>query len=165
MGLKPGGTSMSDRAKTVVRLNTEQVQGQGDCALFDKLFAEDFRDHTPQPGFGTDKAAVLRLYQAMRVAFHDFAALIHWQSVEDGLVTTFKTYHGTHTGTFLGVPHIGKHVSFETLDAMLVLMGGSLSIGEWPIFSRPCGKSVRLDRFRNGRKSCLAAQFASGSFH
>jgi hypothetical protein len=35
--------------KAVVRRNTEQVQGQGDFALFDDLFADDFVDHTPQP--------------------------------------------------------------------------------------------------------------------
>jgi hypothetical protein len=33
--------------KAVVRRNTEQVQGQGDFALFDELFADDFVDHTP----------------------------------------------------------------------------------------------------------------------
>lgn len=113
----------NDRAKCVVRLNTEQVQGQGDWALFDRLFAENFRDHTPQPGFGTDKPAVLELYRALRAAFDDFMAVIHWQSVEDGLVTTFKIYQGTHTGTFLGVPPTGNLVRFETLDAMRVTDG------------------------------------------
>ena len=33
--------------KAVVRRNTEQVQGQGDFALFDELFADDFVDHPP----------------------------------------------------------------------------------------------------------------------
>jgi len=46
----------------VVRRNTEEVQGQGDFALFDELFAEDFVDHTPQPGTTPDKAGVRVLY-------------------------------------------------------------------------------------------------------
>ena len=36
---------------------------------------------------------------------------------------TFKTYHGSHQGEFLGVPGTGKKVSFETVDAMRVANG------------------------------------------
>ena len=39
------------------------------------------------------------------------------------MVTTFKTYHGTHLGNFLGVPGTGRKVSFETVDAMRVVDG------------------------------------------
>jgi hypothetical protein len=48
----------TDALKAVVRRNTEQVQGQGDFDLFDELFADDFVDHTPQPGTTPDKAGV-----------------------------------------------------------------------------------------------------------
>jgi hypothetical protein len=40
----------SDAAKAVVRRNTEEVQGGGNFEVFDELFADDFLDHTPQPG-------------------------------------------------------------------------------------------------------------------
>jgi predicted ester cyclase len=39
------------------------------------------------------------------------------------LVTTYKTYHGTHQGEFLGVPATGKKISFYTVDAMRVVDG------------------------------------------
>ncbi|PYL27459.1 MAG: ester cyclase, partial [Verrucomicrobia bacterium] len=42
--------SISDAAKSVVRRNTEEVQGQGKFEVFDQLFADDFVDHTTQPG-------------------------------------------------------------------------------------------------------------------
>ncbi|MFF1682817.1 hypothetical protein ACFVYG_43140 [Streptomyces sp. NPDC058256] len=51
---------MSETAKAVVRRNTEEVQGGGDYALYDKLFADDFVDHTPQPSRTPDKAGALR---------------------------------------------------------------------------------------------------------
>ena len=38
-------------------------------------------------------------------------------------MTTFKTYHGTHRGTFLGVAATGREVQFETVDAIRVHNG------------------------------------------
>jgi hypothetical protein len=35
-------------------------------------------------------------------------------------VTTFRVYHGTHRGTFLGVAATGRKIHFETVDAMRV---------------------------------------------
>jgi len=115
--------NISETAKDVVRRNTEEVQGRGNWALFDELFADNFFDHTPQPGGTRDKAGVLVLYKRLREAFPDFTPEIHWQRVDGDVVTTFKTYHGTHRGNFLGVAGTGTKVSFETVDAMRVVDG------------------------------------------
>jgi hypothetical protein len=60
--------------KAVVRRSIEQVQGQGDFVLFETLFADDFVDHTPQPGSTADKAGVRILYHRLRDALPDFPA-------------------------------------------------------------------------------------------
>jgi hypothetical protein len=60
------------RAKEIVRRNTEQVQGQGDFNLLETLFADDFVDHTPQPGNTPDKDGVRVLYRRLRAVFSDF---------------------------------------------------------------------------------------------
>jgi hypothetical protein len=39
--------SVSETAKAVIRRNTEEVQGGGNFALFEELFADNFVDHTP----------------------------------------------------------------------------------------------------------------------
>jgi steroid delta-isomerase-like uncharacterized protein len=109
-----------EAAKAIVRRNTEEVQGGGDFELFEELFADDFIDHTPQPGITADKAGVRLLYTSLREAFPDFRADIGWQSVEDDLVTTYKVYYGTHLGTFLGVAPTGRSIHFETVDAIRV---------------------------------------------
>lgn len=114
---------ISEAGKSVVRRNTEEVQGGGDFNLFDELFSDDFYDHTPQPGGTRDKAGVLVLYKRLREAFPDFKPEIHWQKVDGDIVTTFKTYHGTHLGNFLGHAGTGTRVSFETVDAMKVVGG------------------------------------------
>jgi steroid delta-isomerase-like uncharacterized protein len=115
--------SEAEALKALVRRNTEQVQGQGDFALFDELFADNFVDHTPQPGTTPDKAGVRVLYGRLRQAFPDFRPEIHWQTVDGDVVTTFKIYHGTHLGDFLGIAATGKTIQFETVDAMRVRDG------------------------------------------
>lgn len=109
-----------EAAKAVVRRNTEEVQGGGNYALFDELFADDFLDHTPQPNCTPDKAGALGLYKTLRAAFPDFHADIHWQRVDGDVVTTFKTYHGTHQGAVFGIAPTGRKIHFETVDAMRV---------------------------------------------
>jgi len=101
----------SDAAKAVVRRNTEEVQGRGNF------------DHTPQPNTTPNKDGVRVLYHTLRAAFPDFHPEIHWQAADGELVTTYKTYHGTHQGPFLGVAPTGKKIHFETVDVMRVHNG------------------------------------------
>jgi steroid delta-isomerase-like uncharacterized protein len=115
--------SKGEAAKAVVRRNTEEVQGRGDFAVFEELFAKDFVDHTPQPGRTADREGAKDLYRVLRNAFPDFHAVIHWQAVDGDLVTTFKTYHGTHRGPFFGIAPTGREIQFETVDAMRIRDG------------------------------------------
>jgi steroid delta-isomerase-like uncharacterized protein len=115
--------SSSEAAKAVVRRNTEEVQAKGGFDVFDELFADDFTDHTPQPNTTPDKAGVRKLYTDIRAAFPDFHAEIHWQLAGGDRVTTYKTYHGTHEGPFLGVAPTHRRIHFETVDVMRVQNG------------------------------------------
>ena len=115
--------NLSEAAKAVVRRNTEEVQGGGNFEAFEELFADDFLDHTPQPGRTPGKDGARQLYKALRTAFPDFHADIHWQLADGDRVTTYKTYHGTHRGEFLGVAPTGRQIQFETVDVMRVRNG------------------------------------------
>jgi steroid delta-isomerase-like uncharacterized protein len=99
------------------------VQSKGNFEVFEELFADDFVDHTPQPGRTPDKAGARELYHGLRQAFPDFHAEIHWQAADADLVTTYKTYHGTHRGRFFGIAPTGREIQFETVDAMRVRDG------------------------------------------
>jgi steroid delta-isomerase-like uncharacterized protein len=116
-------TDDDQAAIAVVRRNTEEVQGKGDWTAFDELFADDFVDHTPQPGTIADKPGVLALYRAMRTSFPDFTPEIKWQIAHAGLVTTYKIYRGTQSGPVLGFAASGRPVEFETVDVMRVENG------------------------------------------
>jgi len=114
----------AEEAIAVVRRNTEEVQGQGNFEVFEELFAPDFVDHTPQPGgFSADRNGARALYKTLRAAFPDFHAEIHWQISDGDRVTTFKTYHGTHQGEFMGFARTGSKIHFETVDVMRVRDG------------------------------------------
>jgi steroid delta-isomerase-like uncharacterized protein len=113
----------SDAAKAVVRRNNEEVQSKGNFAVFEELFADDFVDHTTQPGTTPDKAGVRKLYKYMREAFPDFRSEIHWQLTDGDRVTTYKTYHGTHDGPFLGIAPTDRKIHFESVDVMRVQNG------------------------------------------
>ena len=115
--------SSSELTKAVVRRNTEEVQSKGNFDVFEEIYADNFVDHTTQPGMTPDKAGVRILYTYIREAFPDVGADIHFQLIDGDRVTTFKTYHGTHRGTFLGVPPTGRTVQFETVDVMRVQNG------------------------------------------
>src|SRR4030095_4971443 len=65
-------STVGDAAIAVVRRNTEEVQGKGTWRVFEELFADDFVDHTPQPGTTPDKDGVRVLYKRLRAAFPDF---------------------------------------------------------------------------------------------
>lgn len=110
-------------AIAVVRRSTEEVQSKGDFALFDRLFAADYIDYTPQPGFPADREGTRALYQALRTAFPDFRAEIHFQFSDGDRVATYKTYHGTHDGPFMGLPPSGRKVRFHSVDVMRVRNG------------------------------------------
>jgi predicted ester cyclase len=116
-------SSKSEFAKAVVRRDTEEVQRNGDFSVFEDLFSDDFVDHTPHPGTTPDKKGVLKLYTRLREAFPDLHPEIHWQSVEGDRVTTFKTYYGTHQGSFLGIAPTQRKILFEWVDVMRVRNG------------------------------------------
>lgn len=69
------------------------------------------------------------LYRRLRNAFPDFRPEIHWQTVDGDVVTTFKTYHGTHEGAIFGIEPTGRVVQFDTVDAMRVRAGKMSNTG------------------------------------
>jgi steroid delta-isomerase-like uncharacterized protein len=126
-------SNASEAAKAVVRRNTEEVQVGGNFAVFEELFADDFLDHTPQPGCTPDKAGARELYKVLRAAFPDFHAEIHWQLADGDRVTTYKTYRGTHRGEFFGVAPTGRKIQFETVDVVRVRVRDGQIAEHWGV--------------------------------
>src|SRR2546426_2678273 len=141
-------STVGDAAIAVVRRNTEEVQGKGNWNLYEELFADDFVDHTPQPGTTPDKSGVRVLYKRLRDAFPDFWPEIHWQTVDGDIVTTYKIYYGTHLGDFLGIaPRVRPSTSIRSTRCGSAT-GRSPTTGAWRTCTPCCNSSgsYRPDR-------------------
>ncbi|MCW3838145.1 ester cyclase [Sphingomonas canadensis] len=132
LGLAAAGPAVSggqmqdvddEDARRVVNRLIREVQTGGDFQVFEELFHPEFVDHTPFPGYPPTKEGARRIYATFRNGFPDFRAEVHLQVVEQGRVTSFKTYRGTHQGPFLGLKPSGKTVAFPIMDIVEVRRG------------------------------------------
>ena len=109
-------TDASESAKAVVRRNTEEVQGGGNFDLFEELFADNFLDHTPQPGRTPDKDGARQLYKVLRTAFPDMNVTPEIVVQDEDTIAFAYTLAGTHTGPLGKIPPSGKKVKIRGMQ-------------------------------------------------
>jgi steroid delta-isomerase-like uncharacterized protein len=115
---------MTDDNKAVVRRFVEEYQSADhDVAVAEELLADDFVDHSPFGPFTPDRDGVIALFGMFFEAFPDLHADIHEQYVDGDQVITRKTFHGTHQGSFMGIPGTGNPVAFDVIDIVEVRDG------------------------------------------
>lgn len=108
--------------RALVRRFVEEVQGQHNLAALDELFSPDFVDHSGPPDLqGLEGAR--RFFTMMFAAFPDMHFTIRQQIAEGDKVLTYKTFHGTHLGPFMGTPATGKSVTIDVMDILTVRDG------------------------------------------
>jgi steroid delta-isomerase-like uncharacterized protein len=105
--------------KALVRRFIEEVQNQHKLAAIDELFSPEFVDHSASSELkGTEGTKVF--FTMMFAAFPDMHFTVVQQIAEGDQVMTHKTFHGTHQGSFMGIPASGKHVSIDTMDVLAI---------------------------------------------
>lgn len=114
---------MSEENKAVVQrfINEYQTDAREEVGL--ELLADDFVDHSALPGFSPDKKGVINLFRMLRGAFDGLRVEIHDQVADDRKVVTRKTFRGTHTGEFFGVPPTNRPIEFGVIDILTVSDG------------------------------------------
>jgi steroid delta-isomerase-like uncharacterized protein len=113
----------TDRNKAVVRRFVEEVQNQKDWAAYDELNADDFVNHSAPPGIPSDKQGGRMYLGAFLGAFPDCRFTIDEMIAEGDQVVTKKTFTGTHTEDFNGIPPTGKRVTLQFADIMRIRDG------------------------------------------
>lgn len=109
-------TEQEHNKAVIRRFNREFMQG-GDESVFHETVAPDFVNRSPQdPAAAGPEAAFFFFTKVLRVAFPDLTVTIHDQVAEGDEVVTRKSYTGTHSAPFLGVPATGRRVEFTVTD-------------------------------------------------
>jgi steroid delta-isomerase-like uncharacterized protein len=112
-----------DDLKSLMQRFVDEFQNNGNEAVADELLADSFRNHTAPPGMSPDKQGVKLYFAAFRRAVPDLHAQVHDMLVDDDKVVTRKTFHGTHTAEFMGMPATGNAISVDVIDIVRVRDG------------------------------------------
>ncbi len=114
---------MSEDPKDLVRRFVEDVQNDGNTDRTFDYVAEDAVNHSTPPGLPPDGRGAKLIFEAIRAGFPDHDAVIHEMIAEGDLVATRKSFTGTHTGEFFGIPPTGKRATFDVIDFVRVRDG------------------------------------------
>jgi steroid delta-isomerase-like uncharacterized protein len=121
-----------EKNKAIVgRFNYEVIQGRS-VQAFDEIMHAQFVNHSVPNGAGNaGKEGVLQFLQLIWQVFPDLQVTINMQIAEGDLVMTYKTFNGTHKGTFMGIEATNKNVSFSSID--IIRIKDEQAIEHWSI--------------------------------
>ncbi|GGA96006.1 ester cyclase [Puia dinghuensis] len=107
----------TEKNKAIVcRFNKEVIE-EGNLESFHELVSPDAINHAAPEGMSNGPESMQHfLFHVLRVGFTDIKAEILDQIAEGDRVTTRKMLHGTHTGTFMGIPPSNKNVAIKVID-------------------------------------------------
>jgi len=110
--------------KAVIRRFVEEVQNQKSEDAYWELNDPDFVNLAPlPPGVTPDREGGFAYLFGFMNAFPDSRVVIDDMIAEGDQVVTKKTFTGTHTGDFAGIPATGKKVTLQFVDIMRVRDG------------------------------------------
>ena len=110
--------STAERNKERQRLFVEVLQNQGEIDRVDEFVRPDFENYTARPGSPSGPEGVRSGLAAFRAGFPDHDAEVVHMVAEGDLVATYKTFTGTHTGEFLGIPATGRRATIRVMDVV-----------------------------------------------
>jgi steroid delta-isomerase-like uncharacterized protein len=113
-----------ERNKSVIRRFVEEVQNQKSEEAYWELNDPDFVNLAPlPPGVSADREGGFAYLFGFMNAFPDSRVTIDDMVAEGDQVVTKKTFTGTHTGDFAGIPATGNKVALQFVDIMRVRDG------------------------------------------
>jgi len=113
----------SEQNKAVIRRFVEEVQNQKDWDAYDELNHPDFVNLSSPPGVPADREGSKVYLGGFLNAFPDCRFEVDDQIAEGDQVVTKKTFRGTHTAEFMGIPPTGKEVELQFVDIMRIRDG------------------------------------------
>jgi steroid delta-isomerase-like uncharacterized protein len=121
--MSSGETETLERNKAVIRRFVQEVQNNKSEAAYDELNDTDFVNLSSPPGIPSDRDGGKVYLWGFFTAFPDSRFTIDDMIAEGDRVVTKKTFTGTHTGDFAGIPATGRKVTLQYVDIMRVRDG------------------------------------------
>jgi len=113
----------AEENKAVIRRFVEEVQNQKNWDAYDELNHPEFVNLSAPPGVASDREGGKVFLGAFLNAFPDSQFKVDDMIAEGDQVVTKKTFTGTHTADFNGIPPTGKEVTLQFVDIMRVRDG------------------------------------------
>jgi len=109
----------------------KEVMDNGNIEAVDDFCAADYLDHSIKPEMGlTPDREGLKGYVRMYLdAFSGLRVDVEDVLVEGNKAAVRTTFHGTHTGAFMGIEPTGKHITYESID--MVRFKGDKAVEHW----------------------------------
>jgi len=102
--------SIEENKKIVRRY--QEIYNSNDLDALSEVVSEDLRTPKIMPGIPMGIEGAKAAHRIMLTGFPDYQTVIDDLIAEDDQVVARITMSGTNTGSFMGMPPTGKHVSF-----------------------------------------------------
>jgi steroid delta-isomerase-like uncharacterized protein len=107
---------MADQRNLATLGKLAEAASSGNLALLDEVFAPNVVDHDPAPDQGPGPAGYKRFFSEMRAAFPDLKVTVDRLVQNETDIAIAYTYHGTHRGTYAGVPPTGRRITARGME-------------------------------------------------
>lgn len=128
-------TSVTEDGIALVTRFFEEVWNKGNLGLMDELLTADFVDHNQMPGAPRGPKGYKAFLSVFRSAFPDLHLDLEQVFAEGDRIAVRLSAHGTHQGSFMGIPATGKQVSIGSM-IFFALRDGKLA-ERWGILDLP----------------------------
>ncbi len=116
--------TLQEKNKAIVTRFNKAFIEQGDVQAYQEIIAPHFINHSAPPGVPKGPEGVLYFFnEVLRPAFPDLSVEILDMLAEGDKVVTHKLFHGTHEGSFMGVPASHQTVEIDVIDIVRLSQG------------------------------------------
>ncbi len=108
--------------KKIVR-RYQEIYNSNDLDALGEVVSQDLQTPKIMPGIPTGIEGAKAAHRIMLAGFPDYQTMIDDLIAEDDKVVARITMSGTNTGSFMGMPPTGKHVSFTGIYVARIANG------------------------------------------
>jgi steroid delta-isomerase-like uncharacterized protein len=107
----------------LTRRYTEEIWGEGNLEAVDEVFAPEYVDHFPFPGYTPDRNGLKKSISEFRAAIPDLQTRTEDVITEGDKVVARWSSSGTQKGELMGIPPTNKKVTMSGITICRISKG------------------------------------------